>query len=525
MRTIYISIVILFLLTACGLQTAPVNTSTPAATATPLPTLTPSPVPSPTPNPADLVGAACQGQPIPEAAPFDPQSKAIHPIVMVSDTGGNHAWNEALPEDWRASSLDQVELVACLGEQKTTISLSCPYTAGKTVNYNTYQLDYFVVVAKTGEKLRMEYNPYSASELDQRIMGAPPSELSWLGECKEIETFAEGKDIKEYFGGEIDSSSIVSAIYPYVAMESTSHVWIGHEGGAAGVAFSPDGKHLLTSGNDHKIVIWNPSSGEEITSFQVEGDVFLSTSPDGKLAATTNFFESDMVNLWDVDTGEKIIALKSDAGYITAMDISNNQVAAATKKKEILVWDIVSGEVAQRIPNPSPKNEFDFIPDIQFSPQGDLLAYYEANLSSESTIQKALIWDITSSKLLYTAELQSRTVGLPFIGFDFSPDGKFFAMNSSGGFSIWETGDWTQTMSQAQGGIYDITFSPDGKWIALPGDNGPVIWDPSDKTRSFSFTGLHNETVSKIDFAPDGNNIASIAWDGSIAVWNISWIK
>jgi RNA polymerase sigma factor (sigma-70 family) len=67
-----------------------------------------------------------------------------------------------------------------------------------------------------------------------------------------------------------------------------------------GLAFSPDGKHLLAACSDGEVRVFEPKTGKQVTSAKEhKGDVFgVAFSPDGKRLLTVG---RDAVKVWDVE--------------------------------------------------------------------------------------------------------------------------------------------------------------------------------------------------------------------------------
>jgi len=68
------------------------------------------------------------------------------------DSDGNaHPWIKEIPEDWCPSSLNDVELVLIVGEEKEKLVQTCEYYMGPDVNRYRYFMDVELREAKSGE--------------------------------------------------------------------------------------------------------------------------------------------------------------------------------------------------------------------------------------------------------------------------------------------------------------------------------------------------------------------------------------
>ena len=83
----------------------------------------------------------------------------------------------------------------------------------------------------------------------------------------------------------------------------------GHPGGAFGVAFSPDGKYVLSGGVDGTARLWDVQTGKEVRRFtgHINRVVNVAFSPDGKYVLTAS---NDLTaRLWLTDLNDTIQAV------------------------------------------------------------------------------------------------------------------------------------------------------------------------------------------------------------------------
>lgn len=106
------------------------------------------------------------------------------------------------------------------------------------------------------------------------------------------------------------------------------------------IAFSPDGKDLATSYQNHAIIIWDLTKKKRrcVLKGHVDNVNELAFSSDGRLLASGSMDSS--VRLWDPATGELLGVLQGHRGPILAMAISSDGRAIISKSAStVTVWD------------------------------------------------------------------------------------------------------------------------------------------------------------------------------------------
>src|SRR5262249_58115619 len=91
----------------------------------------------------------------------------------------------------------------------------------------------------------------------------------------------------------------------------------GHTGQVIGVAISPDGRMVASSGWDCQLRVWNLATGELIASpGKAPGGQGAAFSPDGKLIAT--WAPDHMVRLWAVKDLKEVRCLEGAKACVNA---------------------------------------------------------------------------------------------------------------------------------------------------------------------------------------------------------------
>jgi hypothetical protein len=125
---------------------------------------------------------------------------------------------------------------------------------------------------------------------------------------------------------------------PYVAVTLR-----GHGDYVSSVAWSPDGRRLVTGSADGTAKVWDLGTGKELLTLTGDQGAISSVawSPNGQRLATGS---DSAATVWDARTGMKELVLKGGGGRVmsVAFNPDGNRLATGSQDKTTTVWDIGS---------------------------------------------------------------------------------------------------------------------------------------------------------------------------------------
>jgi WD40 repeat protein len=302
--------------------------------------------------------------------------------------------------------------------------------------------------------------------------------------------------------------------------------------------WSPDGKYIVTFGQDKMVSIWDLSDKIPVTINSKDAITGASWSPDGKYIVTPT---RKSVLIWD-SYGKQLARFIGHSDVVSSANFSpdGKKIVTASADKTVRVWDILGKQLLLLSGHEEVVEYAAFSPDGKYiltttsdnktriwSESGKLITTFKArgitwNPNSKYILARfdydgknySSLWNISGKKIVeFTGSENS------YSGASFSRYGERIVTSDGRIVSIWDTSGQKLSEFKANQEIYSPSFSPDRKLIiATSPDNRVIIWDTSGKQL---VEIPHQGRVELAVFSPDGQRIVTASDDKIYRVWDV----
>jgi WD40 repeat protein len=117
----------------------------------------------------------------------------------------------------------------------------------------------------------------------------------------------------------------------------------GHAATIHAIAFSRDGRRLVSASSDRTVRLWEVDTGQCLRVFEANTDIVFSAvfHPDGKRMASAG--RDGTIWLWDLATGQKVARLDGHTSYVYSLAFSpdGRSLVSGSGDSTVRVWDTV----------------------------------------------------------------------------------------------------------------------------------------------------------------------------------------
>ncbi|MCV6639089.1 WD40 repeat domain-containing protein [Candidatus Albibeggiatoa sp. nov. NOAA] len=242
---------------------------------------------------------------------------------------------------------------------------------------------------------------------------------------------------------------------------------------------SPDG-HSIATHSDEYLFLWDVKTGTEIGRLENQSYATLANplrfSPNGKILAFAS--QDNMVQLFDLTTGNTVLTLKEDPAVVQAQSIAfspdSQTIATHFQRNNIVhLWDVATGSSIAKLEHDG------YISAMAFQPDGKTLIsavndYYNP---PQSTLY---LWNIATGQ-----QISVKNISRHINAMAFSPDGKTLVAGQDELFLLDTVtlDEVAQFSGKPSNKIKALSFSPNGKILVSSGGyTGMIFWDMNTRT-------------------------------------------
>ena len=282
------------------------------------------------------------------------------------------------------------------------------------------------------------------------------------------------------------------------------------------VAFAPDGRHAAACGIEQPIHIFSFDglSGRDIGPKGEEGSYrMIAFSPEGDMLAAVNI-DSGACTVWDTQNGTCLHSLQPENGTFCCVVFPRlgGYIASFESSQGVRLWDASSGALARNFDASTGR-----IVRAEFSPDGE-------SIVGTTFFGRVDVWNVKTGRLVGpTVESMDddpmATLDPPAVlAAALSMDGRQIMIGKSDGTIV---GKAIVTPAKIESTLSSITMSSDAILSASSDHNLIQYWDVDTMLpMEIALIGDTSQNFAIVAMAPDETRIAALSMANSVTLWD-----
>ncbi|KAI5115832.1 hypothetical protein M0805_001517 [Coniferiporia weirii] len=322
-------------------------------------------------------------------------------------------------------------------------------------------------------------------------------------------------------------SFIAKQLYPYFSNQPLitsgkesnwkTTLWTANaDSGINDVAYSPDGRYIVSGSRDELLRIWDAQTGSTVGGPLMghSGSVLsVSYSPNGRHIVSGS--SDKTLRIWDVQTENAVgRPLSGHSGSVQSVAYSpdGRHIVSGSSDKTLIIWDAQNGSsVGQPLTGHS-----DWVRSVAYSSDG-------RHIISGSSDKTLRIWD-TQTKNPVGRPLTGHSGSILSVAYSF--DAKHIVSGSSDmTLRIWDaqTGKAVgEPLVGHQSSVLSVSYSLDGRYIVSGSSDETLrVWDACSRSAVGEPLTSHSGSVCSVACSPDGRHTVSGSDDKTLRIWDI----
>ena len=299
-----------------------------------------------------------------------------------------------------------------------------------------------------------------------------------------------------------------------IATGAPVEILTGHTSFVTDIAYSPDGKKLLSGSQDKTLRLWTIPAQPQITLRRGHNNQKIhdiAYHPQGKLFTTVS---SDHIHVWNHEDSRPIRVKKFRNAKMSKVvfNYDGKEIASASEDGKIILW-----------------NSNDLEPTYSFATQSKLITQIQYNsdasiLASCSVDTNINLWGIErkKNKIQHNKIMQFDAHLAKVNSIAFHPNDHILASASQDKtIRIWDTknNEQLKVISRHKAAVNCVVFSASGEFLASASDDRTIrIWDTADWKELYVLKE-HSQPIVSLMFR--GNSLISTAVDNTILLWDV----